>query len=65
MKTLAVTLNRIDEFKWTDELVLQFTKVSQSGPYGDYNGLKNIKDKLQRFKELITIDEINRSIDPR
>ena len=44
MKTLAVTLNRIDEFKWTDELVLQFTKVSQSGPYGDYSGLKNIKD---------------------
>ena len=65
MKTLAVTLNRIDEFKWTDELVLQFTKVSQSGPYGDYSGLKKIKDKLQRFKELITIDEINRSIDPR
>ena len=29
------------------------------------NKIKNIKDKLQRFKELITIDEINRSIDPR
>jgi hypothetical protein len=65
MKTLAVTLNQIDEFKWTDELVLQFTKVSQSGSYGDYSRLKKIKDKLQRFKELITIDEINRSIDPR
>ena len=42
------------QFEWNDDLVMQFVKISTMGSYGDYKGLKNINDKLERFKELKT-----------
>ncbi len=43
------------KFKWTDELVMAFGKVVTNGSYGDYNGLKTIQDKLERFKTINTL----------
>jgi len=37
---------------WNDELILQFSKIITTGAYGDYAGLKSIKSKLAKFKEL-------------
>ena len=37
-------------FEWTDELVLQFAKVTTQGGYGEYRGCKSVQSKLERFK---------------
>tara|TARA_R100000995_G_scaffold70727_1_gene39320 strand:+ start:5484 stop:5819 length:336 start_codon:yes stop_codon:yes gene_type:complete len=39
-------------FVWTDELVLEFAKISMKGPYGSYKGCKSTEQKLIRFKEV-------------
>jgi hypothetical protein len=44
--------NVVDDFKWTDERVLEFSKTCTQGSYGDYDGCKTIKSKLIRFKEI-------------
>lgn len=41
--------------KWTDELVLDFVKVSMRGAYGQYEGLHSVKEKLAKFKLLHSI----------
>lgn len=38
------------QFKWTDELVLEFTKLSTMGSYGIFEDTRNIEDKLDKFK---------------
>lgn len=40
------------DFKWTDELVEEFARVSQAGSYGDYDGCVKLEQKLERFKEI-------------
>jgi len=37
-------------FKWTDELVLEFAKLSTLGSYGIFEDTKHIEDKLYKFK---------------
>jgi len=37
-------------FKWTDELVLEFAKLSTMGSYGIFEDTKGIEDKLNKFK---------------
>lgn len=37
-------------FKWNDELVLEFAKLSTIGSYGIFEGMKSIEDKLTKFK---------------
>lgn len=37
-------------FKWTDELVLEFAKLSTLGSYGIFEGAVSIEDKLIKFK---------------
>lgn len=39
---------------WTDERVLEFAKTSTSGSYGKYKGCKTLKEKMERFKSLVT-----------
>lgn len=38
------------KFKWTDELVLEFAKLSTMGSYGIFEDTKHIEDKLTKFK---------------
>lgn len=40
------------KFKWTDELAIEFARVATNGPYGEYRGLRKIKEKLEKFKEI-------------
>ena len=42
------------EFIWTDELALEFAKVSTLGAYGDYEGCKSASSKLRMFKKIKT-----------
>lgn len=39
-------------FKWTDELVIEFAKLSTLGSYGIFDGMKSIGDKLEQFKKV-------------
>ena len=39
---------------WTDERVLEFAKTSTAGSYGKYKGCKTLKEKMERFKSLVT-----------
>lgn len=39
------------KFKWTDELVMEFAKLSTMGSYGIFEDTKRIEDKLSKFKE--------------
>ena len=38
------------KFKWNDELVLEFAKLSTMGSYGIFDDAKHIEDKLTKFK---------------
>lgn len=38
------------EFVWTDELVLEFARISTQGSYGIYNGAKSLESKMTIFK---------------
>ena len=40
------------KFKWTDELVLEFAKLSTMGSYGIFDDTRNIEDKLDKFKQV-------------
>lgn len=42
----------MENFVWTEELVLEFAKVSQQGSYDEYRGCKKIEQKLEKFKEI-------------
>lgn len=37
-------------FNWTDKKVVEFTRSATKGPYGLYEGLHSIEDKLNAFK---------------
>lgn len=37
-------------FKWNDELVIEFAKLSTMGSYGIFEDAKSIEDKLNKFK---------------
>jgi len=37
-------------FKWTDELAMEFAKLSTMGSYGIFEDTKSIEDKLNKFK---------------
>ena len=38
--------------KWTDELVMKFSRICTEGPYGEYEGCKTMEAKLEKFKQL-------------
>jgi hypothetical protein len=38
------------KFKWNDELVLEFAKLSTLGSYGIFEDTRSIEDKLSKFK---------------
>ena len=42
----------VEIFKWNDQLVREFVRVTCGGQYGDYKGCKTVEQKLTRFKEL-------------
>ena len=42
----------MEQFKWTDKLVLEFAQVVSEGSYGDYNNCKSKESKMNRFKEI-------------
>ena len=42
----------VHTFIWTDELVLEFAKISMKGPYGSYKGCKSTEQKLIKFKQV-------------
>ena len=44
--------NKSSHFEWDDEKVLEFAKASTTGTYGDYQGCKTLKLKMERFKIL-------------
>lgn len=44
--------NRVKSFKWTDERVLEFHKMSTTEVYGVFNGLRTLKEKLKKYKEI-------------
>ena len=47
-----VELNSKAQVSWTDKLVLEFAKIAAGGSYNEYAGLKSIKSKIAKFKEL-------------
>ena len=50
----------IFESPWSDEEMLRFARVTNSGSYGDYKGCKTIEEKLMKFKQLNEIGRIKR-----
>ena len=40
----------VEIFKWNDQLVREFVRVTCGGQYGDYKGCKTVEQKLTRFK---------------
>lgn len=53
-------------FKWTDELVMEFVKLSTLGSYGIFENARTIGEKLTKFKAHIEAkkreDKIKRTI---
>ena len=58
-KLAEKTLSSIKIYHWTDQAVLEFTKIACGGTYGDYKNCKSLEAKLNRFKELNYISEGN------
>lgn len=48
-KTMAYKPN----FKWNDELALEFAKLSTMGSYGLFEDTRSIEDKLTKFKAYV------------
>lgn len=45
-------------FKWTDQLAMQFARITAAGQYGPYRNAKSMKQKLFIFKKINTPNEI-------
>ena len=52
-KTKQVMDNQnAEDFQWTDERVLTFTRMTTSEIYGAFKGIRRLKDKLEHFKKI-------------
>jgi len=42
------------KFRWTDKLVLEFSRATTSEVYGIFKGKKSMEEKIKHFKKIKT-----------